>query len=259
MKNLTLDRPLAFFDLETTGTSPESDRIVEVSVLVVRPGGGEDLFTRRVHPGRPIPAEATAVHGISDADVRDCPAFEAIAPDLGRLLLGCDLAGFNVIAYDLPLLEAEFGRAQVAFSRTGRRLIDALRIFHLKEARNLTAAVRFYVGREHDGAHGAEADTLAAMEVLDAQIAHYPDLPRDVEGLARLCKPEGWIDSQGKIRWAAGEPVLGFGQHRGKSLRQMARAEASYLRWIVDKSDLPADTKWVVREAIEGRYPERKE
>lgn len=259
MKNLPLDRPLAFFDLETTGTDPANDRIVEVSVLVVRPGGAEDRFTRRVNPGRAIPAEATAVHGIGDADVRDCPAFKEIAPQLGRLLVGCDLAGFNVIGYDLPLLEAEFARASEPFSRAGRRLVDAQRIFHLKEPRNLGAAVRFYVGREHVGAHGAEADTLAALEVLDAQLARYDDLPRDVEGLARLCKPEGWVDSQGKIRWQAGEPVLGFGQHRGKSLRRMVQSEASYLRWIVDKSDLPSDTKWVVREAMQGRYPEREE
>jgi len=258
MKNLTLDRPLAFFDLETTGISPESDRIVEVSVLVVRPGGNEDRFTRRVNPGRPIPPEATAVHGITDAEVRDCPPFESIAPALGGLLLGCDLAGFNIIGYDLPLLEAEFGRANVPFSRKGRRLVDALRIFHLKEPRNLEAAVRLYVGREHVGAHGAEADTQAALEVLDAQLGHYSDLPHDVEGLARLCKPEGWIDSQGKVRWAAGEPVLGFGKNSGKSLRQMVKENRSYLEWMV-KGDFPADTKWVVREALEGRYPERDE
>jgi DNA polymerase-3 subunit epsilon len=199
MKNLTLDRALAVFDLETTGTSPGSDRIVEICVAVLLPDGGRDVVTRRVNPGRPIPPEATAVHGISDSDVADAPPFREIAPGLLRLLEGCDLAGFNVLSYDLPLLQAEFERCNLTFDVGDRRIVDAQRIYHRKEPRTLSAAVKFYTGREHAGAHGAEADVLATVDVLDAQIERYPDLPRDVEGLSRVSRPADWADSQCKL------------------------------------------------------------
>jgi DNA polymerase-3 subunit epsilon len=257
MKNLPLERPLAFLDLETTGTRPESDRIVEISVVVLRPGGGEERLTRRVNPGVPIPAAATAVHGITDADVAAEPPFARIAAQVARLLQGADLAGFNVINYDLPLLEAEFARAGATFDREGRRLLDAQRIFHRREPRTLAAAVKFYTGRDHEGAHGAEADVLATVEVLDAQLERYPDLPRDVEGLARACRPDDWVDSQGKVRWAGEAAVLSVGKHGGRTLRDVARDDPSYLEWLAERSDFPADVRAIAREALAGRFPER--
>lgn len=258
MKNLALDRPLAFFDLETTGTRPDADRIVEICIVVVHPDGTDTRYTRRVNPGIPIPAGATAVHGIHDADVAEEPPFGDILPEVDRLLEGADLAGFNVISYDLPLLEAEYSRAGRPFRRDGRRLVDAQRIFHLREPRTLSGAVRFYVGREHEGAHGAEADVLATVEVLDAQLERYDDLPRSVDGLARASIPEDWVDAQGKIRWSGEEALLDVGKHRGRSLRDLARDDPSYLRWIAEKSDFPADTRRIIAEALEGRFPERR-
>ena len=257
MKNLKLERPLAIFDLETTGLRPEQDRIVEICVLLVRPDGSEEVFTRRVNPGVPIPAGASAVHGITDEDVAGEPAFGEIAPGLLEVLQGADLAGFNIIGYDLPLLEAELERIDMPFSRDGRRLVDAQRIYHQRERRTLAAAVKFYTGKEHVGAHGAEADVRATLDVLDAQVAHYDDLPSDAEGLARACVPESWVDDQGKIRWVDGDATFEIGKHRGVTLRRVVQEDPSYLRWMVDKSDFPADTRRVVAAALQGRFPER--
>ena len=258
MQNLKLSRPLAVFDLETTGTRPDSDRIVEICIALLRPEGEQEVYTRRVNPGIPIPAGATAVHGIHDEDVADEPSFCDIAAEVTRILEGADLAGFNVISYDLPLLEAEYARAGLVFRREGRRLVDAQRIFHMREPRTLTGAVRFYVGRDHTGAHGAEADVLATVAVLDAQLERYADLPREVEGLSRASIPEDWIDAQGKIRWVGEDAVLDVGKHRGRTLRDLAGNDASYLRWLAEKSDFPADTRGIVREALQGRFPERQ-
>jgi len=229
MRNLSLERPMAFLDLETTGTSPENDRIVEVCAIVVRADGGRETFIRRVNPGIPIPAEATAVHGIHDADVADAPTFAKVAPELLEQLEGADLAGFNILSYDLPLLEAELARYSIEFSRAGRRVVDVQRIYHQRERRDLTAAVRLYAGREHEGAHGAEADVIATIDVLE----------------------------QGKLQWAGEELTLGFGKHRGKSLRALVKKERNYLEWILS-SDFPADTKAILREALAGRFPDPK-
>lgn len=257
MKNLKLDRPLAVFDLETTGTSPSSDVIVEICVAILSPDGSRKVVTRRVNPGRPIPPEATKVHGISDADVADAPSFRDIAPELLRLLEGCDLAGFNVISYDLPLLQAELDRCNLSLDTSQCRVVDVQRIYHRKERRTLSAAVQFYTGKEHTGAHGAEADVLATAEVLDAQVARYSDLPSDVEGLAQVSRPADWADSQGKLGWAEGEVVMRFGKHRDQLLRDVVRKDASYLRWILE-SDFPGDTKKLIQDALDGR-PSQKQ
>lgn len=255
MKNLKLERPLAVFDLETTGVSPSNDRIVEVCVAVFSPDGSKNVVTHRVNPGCPIPPEASAVHGISDADVAEAPPFREIAPALIELLEGCDLAGFNVLSYDLPMLQAELGRCNLSFDTTGRRIVDAQRIYHRKEPRTLSAAVKFYTGQEHTGAHGAEADVLATAAVLDAQVGQYDDLPSDVESLARFSRPADWADSQGKLGWSGGEVVLRFGKHRDQPLTKLAKTEASYLKWILE-SDFPADTKQLIRDALDGKLTE---
>src|SRR3954470_24327215 len=187
LRHIRLDRPLAALDLETTGTDPKLDRLVEVSVLRVRPDGGHDHRTQRVNPGVLIPPAATAIHGIGDADVAGSPSFRAIAPGLARFLDGCDLAGFNVLNFDLRLLVAEFNRIGLAFPVAGRRVIDTCRIFHLREPRDLTAAYKFYCGLRHEGAHGAAADVLATTAILDGQVARYADLPGTIDGLHAAC------------------------------------------------------------------------
>src|SRR3954451_15710347 len=197
LKNIILERPLAVLDLETTGIDTKIDRIVEVSVLKLSPGGQFDHRTRRVNPGVPIPPEDTAIHGITDDDVADCPAFRAIAPGLAKFLDGCDLCGFNILKYDLRLLAAEDNRAGLSFPGAGRRVIDACHIFHKREPRDLTAAYRFYCGLDHEGAHGAAADVLATAAVLDAQVVRYGDLPRTVDGLHELCNVPNALDMGG--------------------------------------------------------------
>ncbi len=187
MKNLRLARPIVFFDLETTGTDPAWDRIVEIAVLRIEPDGRSEVRARRVNPERPIPPEATAVHGIRDEDVREAPTFRQIARSLLAFIGDADLAGYNLRRFDLPLLERELRACGLDLGVSRRWVVDVMTIFHKKEPRDLEAAVRFYLRREHEGAHGAEADVLAAAEVLDAQLAVYEDLPRTVDELARWC------------------------------------------------------------------------
>lgn len=256
MENLKLRRPLAFVDLESTGTSPFSDRVVEIAILKISPDGAEDFRCKQVNPGVPIPAEATAVHGITDADVADEPPFRAYARSLNEFLSDCDIAGFNVARFDLPMLEAEFRRAGVAFSREGRAVIDAMAIFHQKEPRDLAAAVRLYCGRDFPEAHSSEDDVRAAADVLRAQLERYDDLPRDVEALHELLNPvdPSWIDPDGKLRWADGAPVIAFGQHKGRTLQDLAAAEPDYLEWMLGQ-DFSPEVMEIIREALNGKFP----
>lgn len=255
-RRLQLQRPLVFFDLETTGLDIERDRIVELGLIKLLPDGERQTRARRIHPGMPIPPEATAVHHISDADVADCPPFSRIARDLHAWLEGCDLAGYNVERFDLPLLSAEFRRVQLAFPAEGTRVVDAYRIFAQREGRDLKSALRFYCGKELLAAHSAEADILATVEVLEGQLQRYPDLPADVEGLHAASHPRdpSWVDGNGRLVWRSGEAVVGFGKHRGRSLREMATQEPGYLRWIIG-GDFPSDLKEICAQALQGRYP----
>lgn len=256
MKGLILDRPLVYFDLETTGTDPATDRIVEISVLRVSPDGARESRTRRINPERPIPAEATAVHGIGDDDVRDEPSFRQIARGLLEFLGEADLAGFNVLRFDLPLLDREFRDCGLDLRLAGRRVVDAMTIYHRMERRDLSAAVRFYLGRSHDGAHAAEADVAASADVLEAQLERYPDLPRSVEELDAWIRGgrTAGVDRSGKFVWQDGEAVLAFGKYQGKPLRRVARDDPGYLEWIA-KSDFPPDAKQVAADALAGRFP----
>jgi DNA polymerase-3 subunit epsilon len=250
LKNIILERPLAVIDLETTGTDPKIDRIVEVSVLKLVPGGEPDHRTRRVNPGVPIPPEATAVHGISDDDVADMPTFRAIAPGLARYLDGCDLCGFNILKYDLRLLAAEYNRAGVPFPVAGRKVIDACHIFHQRERRDLSAAYKFYCGKEHEGAHGAAADVLATLAILDAQVSRYDDLPRTVDGLHEHCTDPKALDLSGMFgRCEEGTVVFIKGKYKGRSLEDIARTKPDYLQWML-RDDYFDDTKSIASEAL---------
>lgn len=256
LEHLQLERSLVFFDLETTGTDPARDRIIEIAVLRIEPDGSRTMRTRRVHPECPIPAEATAVHGIGDEDVRDEPPFRRVARGLLELLEGADLAGFNVRRFDLPLLERELRDCGLDLGLAGRRVIDAMTIFHRMEPRDLSAAVRHYLGRDHEGAHAAEADTTATLEILDAQLARYPDLPRTVEELHEWTRPRrGGVDEQGKFVQERGEVVLAFGKHRGRPLSAVAAEAPDYLRWILG-TDFPDDAKELVRRALGEQAPD---
>jgi len=251
--SLELTRPLAFFDLETTGIDPMRDKIVEIALVRLDPDGERASLTRRVHPGRPIPPEATAIHGIRDADVADAPKFPELARELLAVLKDADLAGFNVRRFDVPLLDREFRECGLDLALATRRIVDAMTIFHKKEARDLSAAVRFFLDRDHAGAHGAEADVLAAIDVLQAQLRRYPDLPRTIEALDAFCNPAppGAVDRGGKFVLREGEVVFAFGKQKGRALTEVARVQRDYLEWIL-KQDFPEDARALVEKALRG-------
>lgn len=264
MRRLRLDRPLVCFDLETTGTDIGRDHVVEIGLVRLEPDGRRTEWVRRVNPGEPIPPEATRVHGITDDDVRDAPKLAEIADELLALLAGADLAGFNSLGFDWPFLAAEMERIGRPLDRAAARHVDAMRIFHQKEPRDLGAALRFYCGREHAGAHSALADAAATLDILAAQVERYDDLPEDVGGLHAFCGQgrENRVDGEGKLVWnEAGEAVFAFGKHRGRSLREVAAADPSYLRFLqredLDRPFSP-ELRRIAREAEEGRLPERK-
>jgi DNA polymerase-3 subunit epsilon len=259
LENLQLARPLAFFDIESTGVVPQRDRIVEISVMKVMPDGSSRTTTRRLNPGMPIPAAATAIHGISDADVADCPQFADIAEKLLSYLDDCDLAGYNIQGFDVPLLENEFKRVGLDFNTSSRKIVDAYNIFCKLYPRTLTAAYKFFCGKELEGAHGAAADTAATFEVLMGQLAKHEELPRTVEELADfsdMTDPDA-VDRSRRFKWNGDEVMVNFGKYAGRSLRDIAENEPGFLRWII-KSDFPDDVRSVAEKALVGIFPERK-
>lgn len=241
---LNLRNPLVFFDLETTGINISKDRIVEISLLKVHPNGKEEVKTRRINPEMPIPPQATAIHGITDEDVKDCPTFRQVAKSLADILEGCDIAGFNSSRFDVPMLSEEFLRAGVDFDPSRRKFVDVQIIFHKKEPRTLEAAYKFYCDKVLDNAHSAEADTRATYEVLKSQLKHYDDLENDIEFLSKeFSSFNNNVDFAGRMVFDEnGVEVFNFGKHKGKSVSQVLRDEPSYYSWMMD-GDFPLNTK----------------
>lgn len=255
---LTLDRPLVVFDIESTGINPRMDRIIDLALVKLFPDGRREQHNFRVNPEIPIPAEATAIHHITNADVAYAPPFRNVARQLMEVLADSDLGGFGVVRFDIPMLVEEFARAGLEFNPDTRRIVDAQRIYHKKEPRDLSAALSFYCGEMHLGAHGAEADALATVAVLEAQLQKYDDLPSSIAELDQYCNPPrnpAWADRAGKLKWQNGELLINFGvQNIGRSLKKLAQDNPKFLKWIL-KSDFPADTKCIVADALEGRFP----
>lgn len=241
---------MVFFDLETTGTDTAHDRIVEISLIKVDPNGEKTIKTRRINPEIPIPAEASAIHHITDEDVKDCPTFKQIAKSLKAFIEGCDFGGFNSNRFDLPLLVEEFMRAgvEVDFFRKAK-YVDVQNIFHKKEERTLVAAYRFYCNKElGDAAHGAEADTLATYEVLLSQIERYSDLENDVDFLSRYSSRGDTADFAGRIGYNdKGEEIFTFGKYKGQKVAQIFASEPGYYDWMM-KGDFPQYTKKIITE-----------
>lgn len=247
------DRPVAFFDLETTGLSLSRDRIVELALIRISPQGDVLEKVRRVNPEMPIPPEAAAVHGITDDVVVDEPTFRAVAKDLARILEPCDLGGFNIRRFDLPILLAEFRRAGVAFDIKDRRLIDMKMIFHREEPRDLSAAARFYLDRDHQDAHTALGDIRTTAAVLAAQMERYPHLPRDLDGLHAYCDEMDPFRTEFD-RWFAEESGgLRFmrGKHKGSLIEEVASSSPDYLEWMLGADDMPTEVLDVVRSALD--------
>ena len=241
---LNLKNPIVFFDLETTGINITQDRIVEISLLKIYPNGKEEMKSRRINPEIPIPPQVTAIHGISDDDVKDCPTFKQVAKSLADQLEGCDLAGFNSSRFDVPMLSEEFLRAGIDFDMSKRKFIDVQIIFHKKEPRTLEAAYKFYCEKELENAHSAEADTRATYEVLKSQLARYPDLVNDIETLSKEYSSfNNNVDFAGRMIYDDnGVEIINFGKHKGKSVKEVLRIEPSYYAWMMD-GDFPLNTK----------------
>lgn len=249
-------KPVAVFDLETTGINPSTCRIVELGIQIMEEWVPTDTsFRFLINPTEPIPPHVAEIHGITDADIADAPTFADLAPTISQLLYPCDLAGFNILRFDLPVLAAEFARTDIDFDPyADRNLIDACAIFHQREPRTLSAAHRFYLGDDFEDAHSAVADAQATARVLKAQIMRY-GLPEDPAALAALCRNPDEIDRAGRFRFQNGVPCINFGKHRGTALQSVDRG---YLEWML-KSDFPDDTKAICREALAGTYPEQEE
>ena len=240
---LHLKKPIIFFDLETTGTNITKDRIVEISMIKIMPNGTENERTIRLNPEMPVPAEATAVHGITDEDVANCRTFKMIAADLAKSFQGCDIAGFNSNRFDIPMLDQEFQRAGVKFDFSKPRFIDVQTIFHKKEQRTLVAAYKFYCGKDLNDAHSASADTRATYEVLKAQLDMYDDLPNDMEALSEYSSQNRNVDLAGRVIYnEQQQEVINFGKYKGQLVTDVLRQDPGYYSWIL-QGDFPQNTK----------------
>lgn len=243
---LKLSRPLAFFDLETTGTNIASDRIVEISVVKILPDGGKEIKTKLINPTIPIPIESSAVHGITDRDVADKPTFKEVAKEFANFIEGCDLAGYNSNKFDIPLIAEEFLRADVDFDVSKRNLVDVQNIFHKMEQRTLSAAYSFYCDKTLDNAHSAEADTIATYEILEAQVEKYDELKNDVKFLAEFSQFTNNADLLGRIVFnEEGVEVFNFGKHKGKPVVDVLQNDPGYYGWMMN-GDFPLYTKKVL-------------
>ncbi|MGC1389748.1 MAG: 3'-5' exonuclease [Bacteroidales bacterium] len=246
--NLKLKRSIAFIDLETTGINVSTDRIVELSVLKISPNGKEEWMSTRVNPEMPVPPKSTAIHGIKDEDVVKSPTFKEIARNLASFLEGCDLAGYNAIKFDIPVLAEEFLRVNIDFSFTRRRYVDVQVIFHKKEQRTLSAAYLFYCKKDLEGAHGSKADTAATFEILKSQLDRYKDLENDVEKLADFSSFNNNVDFAGRIILDEnGVEVFNFGKHKGKPVEAVFNEEPAYYSWMMN-GEFPLYTKKVLTE-----------
>jgi len=243
---LQLKNPIVFFDLETTGTNTVTDRIVEISYHKISPNGREETKTIRVNPEMPIPSQATAIHGISDADVADCPTFKAVAKEITRDIEGCDLAGYNSNRFDIPLLAEELLRADVDVDLMKRKFVDVQVIFHKMEQRTLSAAYKFYCDKDLVDAHSAEADAIATYEVLQSQLDRYPELKNDVEFLSQFTTQTNNADFAGRIIYnEKGEEVFNFGKYKNQKVTDVLASDIGYYGWIMT-SDFPLYTKKVL-------------
>jgi len=246
--NLTLDKPIVFFDLETTGVKIASDRIVEISILKLLPNGNKESKTWLVNPTIPIPQETIMIHGITNEKIINEPTFAELANEIYKLIENCDLAGFNSNKFDIPLLAEEFLRIGIEFDMTNRKAIDIQNIFHKLEQRTLVAAYKFYCNKDLTNAHSAKADTIATYEILLAQLDKYDQLENNVNFLSEFSEQGGkFVDMAGFIRFnQKGEEVLSFGKYRDITLLKIWNENPGYFSWI-QQADFPLFTKNIMK------------
>lgn len=253
--NLNLRNPLLVFDLETTGTNVTKDRIIEISMVKADVNGNRTIKTYRVNPECHIPSSSSKIHGIYDEDIKDKPTFKQIAKEIAAFMKGCDIGGYNVLRFDLPVLTEEFLRAGIEFDFSSRKIVDAQKIFFLMEPRTLGAALKFYCGRELEDAHSAEADTIATLDVIDAQVKHYEGVKikdkngkeyepvkNDMNSLHDLTA-SNLVDFAGRmVLNNEGDPIFNFGKYKGKSVVETLKKDPHYYDWIIN-NDFALDTK----------------
>jgi len=249
---LKLERPLIFFDLETTGLDVEQDRIIEIAWVKLLPNGETETFESRVDPCIPIPESSTDVHGITDADVEGCQTFKEIAEEASDVFAGCDLCGHNIKRFDIPLLQNELRRAGVKDVQFGAA-VDTYTIFRAFFNHSLESAYRFYTGGEELDAHKAMNDVVGCAVVFEQMVLRH-DLERDPAVLASKPIDPSWLDMDGKLKWVNGEATLTFGKHAGKSLQCLVKTDRSYLVWV-SKKDFGAEVTKIIRAALIGNFP----
>lgn len=246
---LNLKNPIVFFDLETTGINITNDRIVELCYIKVYPNGNEESKSMRINPEMHIPEISSAIHGIYDEDVRDCPTFKQVAKDLANTIEGCDLAGFNSNRFDIPVLVEEFLRVGIDIDLSKRKFVDVQNIYHKLERRTLSAAYKFYCGKDLENAHSAMADTQATYEVLMAQLDRYPDeLQNDVAFLSEFSKMSNNVDFAGRMVYdEQGVEVFNFGKYKGRAVKDVLRTDPGYYGWML-QGDFARNTKQVLTQ-----------
>lgn len=244
--NIELKKPLIFFDIESTGLNISKDRIVEIAFLKIYPDGSRESRLQRINPEMPIPEESTAIHGITNEDIKDSQTFKQVAKDFAKLIEGCDLAGFNSNKFDIPLLAEEFLRSDIDIDLKRHKAVDVQVIFHKMEQRTLSAAYKFYCEKDLTNAHTAEADTLATFEVLDAQVARYDELKSDIDFLSEFSCHKKNVDFAGRIVYnAKNVEVFNFGKYKNKSVEDVLSKDPGYYGWMMN-GDFPLYTKKVL-------------
>lgn len=256
---MKLKQTLVVLDLETTGTWIEKDRIVEIALVKCLPEGGRETYLKRVNPGMPIPEAVSEIIGITNDDVKDAPSFRLVAQEVVDFLEGCDLAGFNLERFDLPLLERELSQVGIEFRWQGRKIYDAQKVYHLNERRDLTAAYQFYCGKDLRNAHSALADAEATLEILESQVQRYGEGAEDLETLSRFNyrSSNDFYDSTRKFRWWNGELYPMFGKYaKRSSLQEICRRDPAYLQWV-SGADFSDEVKDLVTSALNGKFPQQ--
>ncbi|MFM7359038.1 MAG: exonuclease domain-containing protein [Sediminibacterium sp.] len=247
--NLLLTRPIAFIDLETTGISITQDRIVEIAVIKILTDGSRQIKRKLIQPGIPIPESASAVHGITDEMVIDAPTFKQVANEIKQFMDNCDIGGYNSNRFDIPMLMEEFLRAGIEFPAENRKFLDAQKIFHKMEERTLSAAYKFYCMKTLEEAHSAEADAMATFEILEAQVARYPQMGNTVDSISKFTGEDDFVDFARRFIKENGIEIFNFGKHKGKPVEKVLREEPQYYDWMM-KGDFAMNTKQKLTEML---------
>jgi DNA polymerase III subunit epsilon len=246
---LKLTRPIAFIDLETTGVNLGSDRIVEIGMIKILPDGNKSVKRKLLNPEMTIPQTTIDIHGITNEMVKNAPTFKQAANDIKQFLDNCDLSGYNSNRFDIPMLMEEFLRAEVEFDMKGRKLVDVQKVFHMMEQRTLSAAYKFYCQKNLEGAHSAEADATATMEILLAQVERYPQMGNTIESILKFTGEDIIVDFARRFVMEKGVEVFNFGKHKGRPVTEVLKAEPQYYDWMM-RGDFPLHTKQKLTEIL---------